>query len=195
MISLCKSDQIRSFVGPLHHREFKHPVRSAILSCAALALGLLGIASPILHGQQSSERTKKADSSKYVGSDVCQSCHEDQYQAFAASAHVQTLKKEEAASQGCESCHGPGAAHVEGGGDPEKIERFTGVSAETIRQHCVECHVINLGAAHTKATLTCITCHSIHHYQQVKSILITSESQLCQRCHDSGAPPSKPHRR
>jgi len=28
----------------------------------------------------------------------------------------------------------------------------------------------------------------------VKSILIASESQLCQRCHDAG-PPSKPHRR
>jgi predicted CXXCH cytochrome family protein len=172
-----------------------HPIRSAILSGAILVLGLVGIARPNHSAQQSSEPSKKADSSKYVGSDVCQGCHEDQYKSFAASAHVHTLKMEKAATQGCESCHGPGAAHVEGGGDPEKIQRFTGVSAETIRQRCGECHVIDLGAAHTKAQLTCVTCHSIHHYGQVKSILITSESQLCQRCHDADAPPSKAHRR
>jgi predicted CXXCH cytochrome family protein len=171
------------------------PVRSAILSCALLALGFVGVARPSLFSQQSPERPKNADSSKYVGSDVCQGCHEDQYKAFAASAHVHTLEKEKSATQGCESCHGPGAAHVEGGGDPEKIQRFTGVSAETIRRRCGECHVINLGAGHTEAQLTCFTCHSIHHYQQVKSSLIASESQLCQRCHNADAPASKAHRR
>lgn len=171
------------------------PVRSAILGFARLALGFVGVLGLSLFGQQSPDRPKDADSSKYVGSDVCQGCHEDQYKAFAASAHVHILEKEKPAARGCESCHGAGAAHVEGGGDPEKIQRFTGVSAETIRQQCGECHVVNLGTAHTKAQLTCVTCHSIHHYQQVKSILITSESQLCQRCHDADAPTSKAHRR
>jgi len=169
-------------------------VRSAILSCASLTLGLIGIPNPNLFSQQSPERPKKPDSSKYVGSDVCQGCHEGQYKEFAASAHVRTLEKEKASAQGCESCHGAGAAHVEGGGDPEKIQRFAGVSPETIQQSCGECHAINLGAAHTRAKLTCLTCHSIHHYREVKSILIASESQLCQRCHDAG-PQSKPHRR
>jgi predicted CXXCH cytochrome family protein len=166
---------------------------SLILSCAALVLGLVGAATPTPLGEQSSP--KKADPSKYVGSDVCQGCHEDQYRAFAASAHVHTLEKEKAAVQGCESCHGPGATHVEGGGDPEKIQRFAGASPETILRSCGECHVINLGSAHTKAKLTCFTCHSIHHYKQVKSILITSENQLCQRCHDSGGPQPQAHRR
>jgi predicted CXXCH cytochrome family protein len=171
-----------------------HLVRSAALTSAIFLAGLVGIACGTSFGQESPERPKTADTSKYVGADVCQGCHEDQYKSFAASAHVHTLKIEKG-TQGCESCHGPGAAHVDGGGDPEKIQRFAGASPESIQQRCTSCHAVNLGAAHTKARLTCFTCHSVHHYQQLKSILVTSESQLCQRCHNPGAQPSKTHRR
>jgi len=171
-----------------------HMVRSAALISAIFLSGLGGLACDNLFAQQSPERPKNADTSKYVGADVCQGCHEDQYKSFAASAHVRTLKIEKAA-QGCEGCHGPGAAHVEGGGDPEKIVRFTGASPESIQQRCTGCHGVNLGSAHTKARLTCFTCHSVHHYQEPKSILIASESQLCQRCHDPSGLQTKTHRR
>lgn len=171
-----------------------HVVRSAALALAMLALAVAGVIGGSVFAQESPEHPKKADSSKYVGSDVCQGCHEDQYKTFTASAHVHTLKREKAEAQGCESCHGPGAGHVEGGGDPEKILRFAGASPETIQLRCTSCHAVNLGAAHTKAQLTCFTCHSVHHYRQVKSILIAPEAQLCQRCHNPGAPQSKSHR-
>ncbi len=146
-------------------------VRSAALTSAIFLAGLVGIAYGTSFGQESPERPKTADASKYVGADVCQGCHEDQYKSFAASVHVHTLKIEKGA-QGCEACHGSGAAHVEGGGDSEKIQRFAGASPERIQRLCTSCPVINLGVAHTKARLTCFTCHSVHHYQQLKSILV-----------------------
>jgi predicted CXXCH cytochrome family protein len=170
-----------------------HARRKAILSFAIIFFWLSGIAREKLLAQQPQDSPKKA---KYVSSDVCQGCHEEQYESFAASAHVHTLKREKNnEALGCESCHGPGAAHVEGGGDPEKIQRFAGASPETIQQLCNSCHPTNLGGAHTKARLTCFTCHSVHHYQQLKFILVTSETQLCQRCHNEGIAQSKPHHR
>jgi len=64
--------------------------------------------------------------SKYVGVEVCQGCHEDVYKSFAKSAHAETLKSKNPATRGCEGCHGPGAEHASAG-DPELIERYTGV--------------------------------------------------------------------
>lgn len=122
------------------------------------------------------------DAGKYVGAEVCQGCHEDAYKSFAASAHLQTLKREKVAEQGCEGCHGPGADHAEAG-DPDKIRRFPAASPQEIQAVCTVCHEANLGAAHTKARLTCLTCHSAHHYVQSKAILIAPETQLCRRCH------------
>jgi predicted CXXCH cytochrome family protein len=123
-----------------------------------------------------------ADASKYVGVEVCQGCHEDSYKSFAASAHLRTLKRQRVSEQGCEGCHGPGAEHAEAG-DPDKIRRFPSESPEAIRATCTACHEANLGVAHTKARLTCLTCHSAHHYQQLKSILVGSQVQVCTRCH------------
>lgn len=170
-------------------------VLSRVLGLVMLALAVTGFIDEAIFAQQSAEHPRKAGSTKYVGADVCQGCHEDQYKTFAASAHVRTLNMEKAMAKGCESCHGPGAAHVEGGGDPEKIQRFSGASPEIIQQQCTGCHAVNLGAAHTKARLTCFTCHSVHHYQQLKSILITPETQLCERCHNQSTPQPKSHRR
>ena len=53
----------------------------------------------------------------YVGSEECADCHEDQYDDYRASVHFQTESGDWPAT-GCESCHGPGLAHVE---DPENV--------------------------------------------------------------------------
>jgi hypothetical protein len=97
-------------------------VRSTAM-IALLACGLALTTCRTLYGQGSSE-PKSSTSANYVGSEVCQGGHEDQYKQFAASLHVLTLKNRQADLQGCEACHGPGAAHVDPGGDPEKILFF-----------------------------------------------------------------------
>ena len=50
---------------------------------------------------------KKAQKEGYVGSETCKECHPDIYDLFQKDPHR---------GKGCESCHGPGAKHVEAEG-------------------------------------------------------------------------------
>ena len=50
----------------------------------------------------------------YVGSDTCVLCHTDQEATLTGSKHAQAKNpRSPAAANGCESCHGPGQAHVD----------------------------------------------------------------------------------
>ena len=59
----------------------------------------------------------------YVGSETCIACHADEERRFKdtvmgkAMAHPRTPEE----ARGCESCHGPGRAHVEAGGGKDTI--------------------------------------------------------------------------
>jgi hypothetical protein len=67
------------------------------------------------------------EAAHYAGSDTCKTCHEDLYtKSFETTAHFKTTLKD---GHGCESCHGPGAEHVAGGGDVSKIIRQESLSA------------------------------------------------------------------
>lgn len=156
-------------------RCFDRAFRCVLVSIAVL----LTSARPFA---QSNGSEKSAASSRYVGAEVCEGCHEDQYKSFAASGHAATLRNKAQAEQGCEGCHGPGAEHV-AAGDPERIRRFSTASPATIQEVCTTCHAANLGEAHMRARLTCLTCHSAHHYQGPKAILVEPQLRLCRRCH------------
>jgi predicted CXXCH cytochrome family protein len=36
---------------------------------------------------------------------------------------------------------------------------------------------------HTRARVTCLSCHSAHHYREKKFLLIASADELCRKCH------------
>jgi DmsE family decaheme c-type cytochrome len=135
------------------------------------------------------EQRKPADAAQYAGSDVCMTCHEDVYKKqFADTPHFQTTKKD---GQGCESCHGPGAEHVAGGGDKTKIVRFADLSRSESSKRCLECHgeahaQRHFGSsAHSGNDVGCLDCHSPHHAKEERSLLVKAEPDLCYGCHAS----------
>src|SRR3954469_22557327 len=84
-------------------------------------------------------------SAQYVGSETCKGCHEEVHKGFEPNPHFQLLgdsKKKTGTTEwhGCESCHGPGSAHVEGGGDKTKIVVFKDLSAKQASEQCLQCH-------------------------------------------------------
>src|SRR5262245_35065889 len=62
----------------------------------------------------------------FAGTEVCLGCHVAQGDQFAKTAHAKAAPRGATYGTGCESCHGPGKAHVEGmensQGDDTKIE-------------------------------------------------------------------------
>ncbi len=94
-----------------------------LLELAAIAILLFGVFRPARAApQEKSNATSQKQAAQYVGVDTCKTCHEELYKKnFENTAHFKTTLHD---GHGCESCHGPGSAHVEGGGDVTKIISF-----------------------------------------------------------------------
>lgn len=159
----------------------------------------------------------------YVGSETCQACHEDQFKNFKGTKHA---KLKEVASwknkpEGCESCHGPGKAHVEGSGDVTKILRFNKLNPKEASETCLGCHAGKEShnnfrrGEHWRNDVGCTDCHSPHspmtklempgsaafvsdatrsHANRGSTMMLrSSEPQLCLSCHqETKAQFSKP---
>lgn len=140
--------------------------------------------------EQLAESAYKADASQYVGEDTCLQCHEDMAKSFDEGPHWKTLQDQRRgpAFQGCEACHGPGKAHAESA-DPTKIIRFTGLSKTEASRRCLQCHQYGqehenfLRSAHQKNNVGCTDCHSIHHANVAKNLLVKAQPLLCYSCH------------
>ena len=132
-----------------------------------------------------------SDSSDYVGADTCKACHEDIYKNWEKTPHWKTTldTKGGPSRQGCEGCHGPGAAHVAGGGDITKIYIFKNHSAKEINDRCLTCHASGtqqmqaISSLHAKSGVSCISCHSPHHAQTSEFLLVKAQPELCYSCH------------
>ena len=66
----------------------------------------------------------------YAGSNACRVCHPDVWLNFYKNPHFKTLAlhKTPPESTGCESCHGPGLAHISAHGDKSKIVAFSALA-------------------------------------------------------------------
>jgi DmsE family decaheme c-type cytochrome len=123
-----------------------------------------------------------------VGSDVCATCHADVAKKFdATNPHSKLALEHGGKGVTCESCHGPGRAHVEGGGDVTKIVQLNKLSAKDLSATCLGCHA---GAhpnfdrsPHAKAGVSCISCHSIHTPEAEAKLLKVDQPKLCYQCH------------
>ena len=93
------------------------------------------------------------------------------------------------ANQGCESCHGPGQAHVEGGGDTTLISNPANLEPVEGSATCTTCHnrgehALWEGSQHEGRDLACTTCHSVHQPQSETMSLVASDVRgVCATCH------------
>ena len=75
----------------------------------------------------------------------------------------------------CENCHGPGRAHVEGGGDVTQLRDPLKATTRIVNETCLKCHSGThpdfQRSPHAKANLSCISCHSIHGQTTAKAVL------------------------
>ncbi len=170
------------------------------LSLRALAVGLmfwLGVVQSVAldakSPQSASSQVKMsaAPDNNYVGSDTCPGCHEQQFKQIEAGPHFKTTLKNGRGEpwHACESCHGPGAAHVEAGGDKSKIFTFKGVSQKEASARCMECHETNpehatfTRSVHGRAGVGCTSCHNVHQPKEGQYLLADESRNLCYSCH------------
>jgi len=169
-----------------------------------ILLGCLS-ASRSATAQQAQPSATPNAAAQYVGSDTCKGCHEEMFNKLQLTPHSNLLKEGKKTGavewHGCESCHGPGSAHVEGAGDVTKIVNFKTLSVQDASARCLTCH--SLGAEHANfersshATngIGCLNCHSPHHAKTERGLLIQPSPSLCYQCHtEQRAEFSRPYR-
>ena len=145
---------------------------------------------------QEKEYVRPTDPSLYVGSETCKTCHEEMptsgfYKTFERSPHVVTTLDEKKGPEwhGCEACHGPGKAHVDGGGDKTKIFSFKNASAKEVSDRCLGCHTYGeehsnfARSAHLQNNVGCTDCHSPHYPKESQFLMKEKQPQLCYGCH------------
>jgi DmsE family decaheme c-type cytochrome len=155
---------------------------SAVRACVLLAL-FTGLAC----------RADEHIPSPYVGSTACGGCHHDIWQRFTGTAHFRSVAEKNRSPEhtGCEGCHGPARAHIEGHGDKTAIRSFATLSPQEKSTVCLECHANDFARAnvrhspHTEASVVCTNCHSIHNPATPRFLLAKQQTELCYGCHQA----------
>jgi DmsE family decaheme c-type cytochrome len=152
--------------------------------------------------QAESPPSESSPAPAYVGDQTCLTCHEGLSPGLTAkyghTVHARVLNeangRTELARHGCESCHGPGGAHVEAGGGkgvggmvsfaddtPEAVARGNGA--------CLACHKGGdrsywHGSAHDANDVPCASCHTVMENVSHDALLAKrTEVETCAGCH------------
>jgi DmsE family decaheme c-type cytochrome len=143
-------------------------------------------------GKPANTQGKAVASAEFVGSETCATCHEEVTKKFGDNPHQKMAQMHGNKGVTCESCHGAGKAHVDGGGDTTKIFNPAKASAKEVDAKCLTCHA---GAhpnfersPHAKANVGCTSCHSVHASKDKEQLLKTSQPALCFQCHSDVKP-------
>jgi DmsE family decaheme c-type cytochrome len=130
-----------------------------------------------------------AAAGQYAGTDTCVTCHDAEGKSINGTKHGEAKNpRSPAANHGCESCHGPGQAHVD---DDAKghILNPAKMKPADVNQTCLACHNRGehagwSGSAHERRNLSCQTCHSVHNPKSVERQLVkATQTELCATCH------------
>ena len=162
---------------------------------AALSIIVGASRSPAVAGDkgQPTPPNRAVDLDKYVGAEVCKTCHADLFKQFETTPHWRTMLETRKGKewQGCEACHGPGADHVNAGGGKGVggVFAFQDAPASEISARCLACHEYGeehanfARSVHNTNQVSCVDCHSPHHAKQPEYLLVARQPQLCYSCH------------
>ena len=163
----------------------KAAILGLLLVLAAMGTAMIGTAGPpgppdkkaemAFEGRKSDANLSTAQAGKpddYVGNEMCVACHGDQERRFkhTVMGKIMANPRTPWEARGCESCHGPGKAHVEAGGSKETIPiRFGKDSSNSIDEQnsvCLECHsranqLFWKGSPHESRAMACVDCHQV----------------------------------
>jgi DmsE family decaheme c-type cytochrome len=130
----------------------------------------------------------------YVGEDTCVTCHDSEGKSFHQTLHGKASDpRTPAAAHSCETCHGPGQAHIDDPSKPGSIRRFPLLAPRDAAAVCLTCHSRGdhmqwKGSMHDARNLSCITCHSIHSPKSERAQLKTATiTATCAACHSTEA--------
>jgi DmsE family decaheme c-type cytochrome len=162
------------------------------LVCWALATG---VASASNRAPAPSTAPPATASAGFAGDETCITCHESESKEISGTLHgkAQNLRTPAGSGNTCESCHGPGQAHAEAGGDVAKIKRIAKMSPRESASMCVTCHNKGehaqwQGSMHDARNVTCTSCHSVHNAKSEHAQLKTANSvETCATCHKTEA--------
>src|SRR5687768_2590538 len=148
-------------------------IKLSLLAVFALFLTVwlaLGAVSERANGAGYVDQASPVTDDNYVGSETCAACHEAQFKSFDGTKHgkLHTVASWKGKVVGCESCHGPGKAHVEGSGDVTKIISFKRMNAKAASETCLSCHAGRENhnnfrrGDHWRNNIGCTECHTAH---------------------------------
>jgi DmsE family decaheme c-type cytochrome len=171
----------------------KRVVQSVLLlAFLSLAAGVLAgaLGAPAQNPPQAAPAQAAPAQAGSVSDEDCAVCHEDVSKAFEKNPHA-ILKKSPKfnLTNSCESCHGPGEAHVSSDGDRTKILTFADEAKKVYNKQCLSCHTKDhellgfAGSLHSKSGLACSDCHRVHSSAPATQLLRQPESTLCMSCH------------
>ena len=134
-----------------------------------------------------------------MGEQTCLKCHDrapiDATSIFKTPHGVKGDSRSPMAANGCETCHGPSAAHYKSTpaagqkrAAPAVVFKGPGASPVEVRnQVCLECHENGLrmnwqGSQHDSNLVACTNCHTVH---VVKDPILVKSTQpeKCFTCH------------
>ena len=112
----------------------------------------------------------QAPASGYVGAETCVGCHTGYDATVNATKHgFKGNARTPMANQGCESCHGPGEAHV--------------ANAQCQTCHNRGEHALWDGSQHENRNVKCADCHSVHSSQGPVLMRAKTQQLTCAKCH------------
>jgi len=126
-----------------------------------------------------------------VGNKACSDCHAPITRVFASSAHARIHIEDSRTlpQTGCESCHGAGSKHIQGGGGRGKFILNPGKDPAA----CFQCHLsaqaeFNLPQHHPvmEGRMNCVQCHDPHGgdiYKPSGGLAMARLNEACAQCH------------